>query len=554
MSGDFCGAWSLSGKPLAELLPDIDRGKMKAACGGPGGEKLEGPLWLASDPAAGFQSPRAGDGHYSRVVEAAGGLDLERDATGGERLLYARLGELLLFSSAARPLLAHPRVRPVLHEGIALERALSTVACFGQETLWAGISEVLPGHRLRVRDGSLSHEWASGALLESLEGDPGELSLRMRVALREAVSACIGSDRRVAVSLSGGIDSAAIAALAAEVVGPENVHAFTYEYDTSAQPSETSWAALTASRLRLGSHRTLTIRREDCVRGGLRLLDLSEDILNWTKGPFPRQAEQLSENGFDKILTGDGVGSRMAWIEDLSWLLAKLPARRRALSYWKRAWARGSTFSSLAAIVPGLEPPNDFLYFPVLALLEQRGLMEGVEDFFPGAPRAAVRGLLDSERVRAACEELRELSLASALKRLTFCHLNSSVDISRPEAAMRRLGIARLSPFMFASCLPFAYLPPRPRPFVWSARRRMRPGKELLALAAADLVPPEIARRPKIWGQAVPPFAWRRADASPRPSRRLPAMFYEGAWLCRPMTAHNIAALDHWAARFLNDS
>ena len=81
-----------------------------------------------------------------------------------------------------------------------------------------------------------------------------------RRALLEATGRSLGADRRVAVALSGGIDSATIAALAAELLGPKNVTALTFEFDEPTHASETGFAVLTARRLGL-RHEVVTIRR-----------------------------------------------------------------------------------------------------------------------------------------------------------------------------------------------------------------------------------------------------------------------------------------------------
>ncbi len=184
----LCGAWALNGRPVKTLLAEADKIAMAGRLSEPAGglaEFSQGPLWLACSQelfisqgehclaAEGFLAqgalgaraifeaarglgPEAAlppcDGHYSlayaRIGE--GRLLLRRDPGGGERLFYHRAGDLFLFASSMRPLLALERVARRMNLPVAKEQLLNKSIVFGTATLWDGIDEVPPGRDLVV--------------------------------------------------------------------------------------------------------------------------------------------------------------------------------------------------------------------------------------------------------------------------------------------------------------------------------------------------------------------------------------------------------------------
>jgi hypothetical protein len=105
----------------------------------------------------------------------------------------------------------------------------------------------------------------------------------------------------------------------------------------------------------------------------------------------------------------------------------------------------------------------------------------------------------------------RDMPLGDALRHQGFAHLLSCVDVTRWEKPLRELGAYRLSPAHLASTIPYAYLPYRPQPFVWSAARRLRPGKHLLRIAMRGRIPDSVLYRRKSWADAVVSNRWLRA-------------------------------------------
>ena len=99
---------------------------------------------------------------YALWDEAEQELLCARDRFGIKPFYYAQVGDVLYFASEAKALLPFlPRIETDL-EG--LKDYLAFQFCLAGKTLFEGVRELLPGHRLRVRDGTA----VAGALLGGL--------------------------------------------------------------------------------------------------------------------------------------------------------------------------------------------------------------------------------------------------------------------------------------------------------------------------------------------------------------------------------------------------
>lgn len=148
------------------------------------------------------------DRRHNRVV-------CGRDALGDRSLVYHLAPRLLVAASEERALLAHPAVSGCLNEG-TLARFFAVYAPAPGATFFADIRELPPGHGLSV-EGETVRMWrtwhppAPGARPHA----PGERVERFRDTLAAAVHCRLRSPQPAAVAMSGGLDSTAVAALAA---------------------------------------------------------------------------------------------------------------------------------------------------------------------------------------------------------------------------------------------------------------------------------------------------------------------------------------------------
>jgi asparagine synthase (glutamine-hydrolysing) len=151
-------------------------------------------------------------------------LVLARDRYGIKPLYYRHTAAELRFASEVRAL---PRGEIDLD---ALEAFLAFNSIPAPYSIFRDVRKLPAGHVLVWEDGEVSLDRYArpgpAAAGELREGDEAELVEELRARLRDSVRAHLLSDVPVGVLLSGGVDSAALAALAAQET-PEPVHTFT---------------------------------------------------------------------------------------------------------------------------------------------------------------------------------------------------------------------------------------------------------------------------------------------------------------------------------------
>jgi len=151
-------------------------------------------------------------------------LVLARDRYGIKPLYYRHVGGELRFASELRAL---PRGEIDLD---ALEAFLAFNSIPAPYSIFREVRKLAAGHVLVWEDGQVTLERYSrpgpAAEDELRDGDEAELVEELRARMRDSVRAHLLSDVPVGVLLSGGVDSAALAALAAQET-PEPVHTFT---------------------------------------------------------------------------------------------------------------------------------------------------------------------------------------------------------------------------------------------------------------------------------------------------------------------------------------
>jgi len=156
-------------------------------------------------------------------------LVLARDPYGIKPLYYRRADAELAFASELRAL---PRGEIDLD---ALECFLAFNSIPAPYSIFREIRKLPPGHLLVWEDdGSVRLERyarpAPASADELREGDEAELVEELRARLRDSVHAHLLADVPVGVLLSGGVDSAALTALASEEAS-EPVHTFTIGFE-----------------------------------------------------------------------------------------------------------------------------------------------------------------------------------------------------------------------------------------------------------------------------------------------------------------------------------
>ncbi len=152
-------------------------------------------------------------------------LLLVRDRLGIKPLYWAIAGNLLLFGSEIKALLASGVLTPEPNVDVIPE-LLATRYVSGRDTLFRGVRKLLPGHMLSFENGEVRTRqyWdvpvGEHDGLPELGRNPGEAQVvdRFLDLLEESVRLRLMSDVPLGMFLSGGIDSSAVAALMAGLI------------------------------------------------------------------------------------------------------------------------------------------------------------------------------------------------------------------------------------------------------------------------------------------------------------------------------------------------
>lgn len=424
-------------------------------------ERLDGPFALA-----------IWDGRQQRLL-------LARDRLGVRPLFFAVRGQGLLFASELKGLLAHPAVPPEVDaDGLAELLALSPNRTPGHG-VFRGVREVLPGHiAVWDRDGLQQRPyWQLKA--EPHRDTPGETVANVRDLLSAAVgghaaAAAIGGNT-VGSMLSGGLDSTAVVALLlagqhdraageqAPATGGQPLRTYSVEHggsDDHFQPdafqpeADGPWVARAVAHYGT-EHETVTIdptalaaALNEAMRGrdlpGMADIDVA--LYLFCREIGKTSPAVLSGEGADELFGGypwffrAPASSHFPWLTqlELRWGLLH-PDVRRLCRPEEHLAARYEAQAAAAPVLPG-------------------------EDETEARQRA-----------------------------LTYHNLTAwgPVLIERSDRMGQRAGVQVLMPFCDHRLVEYVFNVP------WALKAAGDERKALLREAMADLLPPDLLRRPK---------------------------------------------------------
>jgi asparagine synthase (glutamine-hydrolysing) len=260
-------------------------------------------------------------------------LLLVRDRLGIKPLYWTRTPDALLFGSEIKAILASGLIEARANQAV-LPEVLSTRYTSGTETMFQGIHKLLPGHLLAFESGEIKtrqywdvpsrNSQGSGLRAQGSTDDspqPSALSPvdRFRELLEESVRLRLMSDVPLGMFLSGGIDSSAIAALMARMIG-RPLQTFSVAFKDRAF-NELEYAREVATAIGAVSHEIVIDDRD--FFGALPKLVWHEDepIAHPSSVPLyfvSALARQhvtvvLTGEGSDELLAGYGKYPRVAW-------------------------------------------------------------------------------------------------------------------------------------------------------------------------------------------------------------------------------------------------
>jgi asparagine synthase (glutamine-hydrolysing) len=424
-------------------------------------------------------------------------LVLARDRFGIKPLYYRAADNELAFASELRAL---PRGEIDLD---ALEAFLAFNSIPAPLTIFREIRKLPPGHLLSWEEGRVElRRFARPAPLEELrEDEEAELVEELRSRLRDSVRAHLVSDVPVGVLLSGGVDSAFLAALAAEE-SSETLRTFSIGFE------ERSFDELAGARLvaeRYGTqHRELVLRPDAALLLPALAEAFDEPFADSSALPTYLVSQlaasdvkvALSGEGGDELFGGyytyaaDLLAERIGGLARLARpLVERLPtsSSRASFDYKAKRFVR-------AAHLPPLERHH------------------GWKEIFSPELRAELTGRSSAfDPVSILHDRYRETEGADELARLqdvdVGIYLVDDLLVKTDRASMAHSLEARV-PYLDTVVTNLALALP--------TRHKIRglSKKVLLRKAAAPLLPHEIVRGKKR-GFSIPAAAWLRGELEP---------------------------------------
>jgi asparagine synthase (glutamine-hydrolysing) len=244
-------------------------------------------------------------GMFALVIfdRETGELVAARDQIGVKPLYYMAADGLFIAASELRTMLGHPAVQRKLDLAGVVEY-LAFGYPLGERTLIDGVRELAPGHALRLRDGAPEQIEYWDVIPQDIQRDGARLDEELLELLDDAVAASLVSDVPLSLMLSGGLDSSAVAVLAAKHTSPFELTAYSVSFGLPTDESPA--AARLASELGM-RHRELVLTKET-LRPTFSdwLAEIDVPSANPTGVAISHIARAVHEDGTKVLLSGDG--------------------------------------------------------------------------------------------------------------------------------------------------------------------------------------------------------------------------------------------------------
>lgn len=270
-------------------------------------------------------------------------LYLVRDRLGIKPLYYGRIGDLFLFGSELRSIVAHPRFSPEIdRNALALYFSRNYVPC--PFSIYRGIFKLPPGTILNVSvaaDYSESmqpywslHDVAAAGASNPFTGDTGQAANELESILSDAVKRRMIADVPLGVFLSGGIDSAVVTSLM-QAQSNRPIKTYTIGYD-EADFDEAGHAQAIARHLGT-DHTSLTVTPAEAFAVLPELGQMFDEPFADASQIPTFLVSKLARESVKVVLTGDGGDeifggyTRHLWSERITRIAARLPKGSHSL-------------------------------------------------------------------------------------------------------------------------------------------------------------------------------------------------------------------------------
>jgi asparagine synthase (glutamine-hydrolysing) len=433
-------------------------------------------------------------------------LLLARDRLGVKPLCWTIVGTRLLFGSEIKAILASGAVQARLREP-AVPELLSMRSLAGDETLFAGIRTLMPGHQLSFAGGraTIRRYWSIPRPSErKTAGNAADDVRQFRALLEESVRLRLMSDVPLGVFLSGGLDSSAIAALMAPMMG-RPLETFSVAFADRAY-NELAYSREVARSLGANTHEVV-IDDRDFFAALPRLVWHEDEPLAHPSSVSLHVVSTLASRQVKVVLTGEGSDE----------LLAGYGRYPRALLNWRAGgWYARVPSALRSQVKQGIRnlPGTAGRYARRSFLAIEQAPELQFFDNFAAINLQRLQGLLSPRLAPAATREsvyagvldrFNEPDRGSTLDRLLYTDLNTYLVelLMKQDQMSMSASIESRVPFLDHHLVEFAATLPDERKLTGFQT------KKILRDAVADVVPASVRTRSKM-GFPVPFGQWLR--------------------------------------------
>ena len=476
-------------------------------------------------------------------------LLLGRDRLGIKPLYIAETDRELLFASEIKALIASGAVAPAFRPE-ALPEFLATRFVSGDDTFYRGVRRLLPGHTLtwtRADGVQERRYWSIPGPREHVAGPALPLAREadlLRDRLQAAVKRHLMSDVPLGVFLSGGIDSSALAAMAAPMVSGA-LRTFAVGF-AEAEANELPFARLVAQAIG-ADHHEVVVSPQDYFEALPKLIWQEDEPIAFSSSVPLYFVSALARDHVKVVLTGEGADELF------------LGYNRYRVTHWNARLGR--SYSALtprplrdrvqqlvASLPPSLRRYTKRTFLAMDA--DIRTLF--CENFavFPEAQQHRLlarqhRGLFDRDPYATILRAYDDAG-GSTLDRMSRADLATYLHelLMKQDQMSMAASIESRVPFLDDQIVEYALaLPSRLKLRGWQT-------KAVLRAAVRDLLPPAILTRRKM-GFPVPVGRWLREAYWPvteefvLSERSRGRRFFDPSMLTQIAYEHRAGVVDH---------
>ncbi len=441
-------------------------------------------------------------------------LFVARDRLGIKPLYYYLDAQRLIFASEIKVILSHPAINAQFRRS-ALPEYLAFGYLSGEDTFYAGIHKLMPGHWMEVDSrGQVQAQpyWDVPIAGAEPSRDASYYIETYRELLDQSVRSHLMSDVPLGVFLSGGLDSSTLAALVTKIRGTP-VETFSVGYAEDAY-SELPYARIVAHHLN-SRHYEVLLSQQDFFGTLPHLIWHEDEPIVWPSSIALYFVARLARERVKVVLTGEGADDTLAGYTRYAFTLKN--------TAWDRAYRRMTPGAMRAKIRDAIANSNTIgatlrrkLSHTFLARNGESWASFYFDNFFSAFSAADQSELLTSELAHELAEESPyehaldnwEHSSGEMLQRLLYTDIKTYLVelLMKQDNMSMAASVESRVPFLDHRLVEFAVNIPQHVQVGGFA------GKRILKKAVEELLPRSILDRPKLGF----PTPWSRWLAGPQ--------------------------------------